>query len=165
MGLRWRQGNAPVALALLVALLSACGGGSVDAETAFYARDYENSLPAFSDLAETGDPVAQNFLGMHYYAGLGTRRDYALALRWFERAALAGQPEAQRNLGMMYMRGYGVPVNKVLAYGWMRHAWDGGNTSATPYLELLANQITPNQMQHAKKIVSELISKADDNKG
>ncbi|NNM01640.1 MAG: sel1 repeat family protein [Gammaproteobacteria bacterium] len=153
-----------IAAALLaLTLLSACGAGT-DAETAFYARDFDASLPAFTERARVGDPVAQNFLGMHYYAGLGVARNYDVALRWFERAALAGQPDAQRNLGMMYMRGYGTTVNKVLAYGWMERARAGGNPSANTYMKQLSNQITPNQTQHAIKIVSELISKADDNK-
>ena len=91
-----------------------------DAAARFTAGDYPASFKSFSARADNGDSAAINFVGIHYYLGLGVERDFGAAVHWFERAARAANADAQRNLGVLYMRGWGVPRDNVTA--WNSHA-------------------------------------------
>lgn len=67
-----------------------------------------NDSTDLRSLAEHGDPVAQNTLGLKYYAGLGVKQSDAEAVKWFRKAAEQGYADAQYNLGVMYENGRGV---------------------------------------------------------
>ena len=71
-------------------------------------------------LAEQGNSVAQNNLGLRYAQGDGTEKDNAEALKWYLRAAEQGLPEAQNNVGLMYAEGLGAPRNDFEAVRWYR---------------------------------------------
>lgn len=85
--------------------------------------DYRTALQALMPKAETGDPVAQTYVGEIYEKGLGLPGpDYAAAARWYRKAAQAGHQPAQTNLGTLYERGLGVPRDKSAALNWYRKA-------------------------------------------
>ncbi len=134
--------------------------GSDDPLERFRAGDYEASLKLFGPRADAGDPAARNFIGIHYYLGLGADRDFAAAAKWFEQAALAQNADAQRNLGVMYLRGFGVARDYGQAYGWLYHAYVGGNRTAERYLGFTADLITPNASMQARKRVGAQIKAA-----
>jgi len=147
-----RIAGAPVVIA--AAMLSACAPAG-EPHASFMAGDYAAAFKSFAQRADTGDPTASNFMGIHYYLGLGVERDLAQAANWFERAATAANSDAQRNLGMLYLRGLGVPRDNLRAYAWLYAAAQAGNQRARAYLESAEYLITPNQMIQARAWVTE----------
>ena len=93
---------------VLIGLLIITGCGSKDPIALFDEGNYEASFPLFSERATSGDNEALNYLGLHYYLGVGTERDFEKAVAAFRQAALGRYTDAQRNLGIMYLRGHGV---------------------------------------------------------
>ncbi len=143
-------------LALLGALLALPGcRDDQDALERFMAGDYQTSFKSFLRRADNGDSAATNFVGIHYYLGLGVERDFSVAAQWFERAARAANADAQRNLGVLYMRGWGVPRDNVTAYGWLFQASSQGNRRAREYLETVEHLITPNQTMQARRWIAD----------
>ncbi len=154
-GPRWWPMRLTV-LALLGALLTltACSRDQ-DPFGRFMAGDYQASFKSFLRRADNGDSAAINFVGIHYYLGLGVERDFNVAAQWFERAARAANADAQRNLGVLYMRGWGVPRDNVTAYGWLFQASSQGNRRARTYLETVEHLITPNQTMQARRWIAD----------
>lgn len=148
-----------VAIVLLVCCgVSACGGDN-DPVQLFKRGDYSAAFKIFRERADSGDLVACNYLGTHYYLGVGVERDFAQAVKWFQVAALAAQPEAQRNLGVMYLRGLGIKKDYHLAYGWMYYAHRGGNRGAKEYLNLMSDNVTPNASIVARRTVRQKLER------
>ena len=58
--------------------------------SAYEAGDYLTALRELRPLAEQGDAVAQNYLGVMYYNGQGVPQNYQLAYMWFSLAAAKG---------------------------------------------------------------------------
>ena len=81
-------------------------------------------------LAEQGNAVAQNNLGVRYDNGRGVPEDDAEAVRWYRLAADQEYAIAQFNLGLMYRHGEGVPEDDVEAVRWYRLAAEQGNAVA-----------------------------------
>lgn len=144
-------------LVILFAALSALAAcrDEHDAAGQFMAGDYQASFKSFLRRADNGDSAAINFVGIHYYLGLGVERDFSAAAKWFERAARAANADAQRNLGVLYMRGWGVPHDNVTAYGWLFQATSQGHRRARSYLEIVEHSITPNQTMQARKWIAD----------
>ena len=122
------------------------------AQQAFEAGNYASAYRQFRPLAEAGDRVAQNYLGVHYYLGLGVQRNWRQALQWYEKAAKQGEPGAQLNCGLMFQNGYGTDSDIGTAFMWYYASHRQGNAAAGRYLETLAedNLLSPNQIDYAK---------------
>ena len=110
-------------------LLVACAE-SIDPKAHFDTGNYKKSYQLWLPMAEAGDPIAQNYLGIHHYLGLGKPRDYRKAKNWFEKAAADGLADAQYNLGTMYENGEYVEIDYMRAYMWLFAAHTNGNTNA-----------------------------------
>lgn len=147
--------NIAIYLALLGVLI-ACGK-TQSPEDAFKSGNYESSFEQYRVLAEAGDSDAANYLGIHYYLGLGTAKDYPKANDWFLTAALHENADAMRNLGVMYMRGLGVSQNWGRAYGWLYHAVQRDHPTAEEYLGAVADYVTPNKSMQERAAVESLI--------
>jgi TPR repeat protein len=78
------------------------------------------AIETLTRLAEQGNSVAQNNLGLRYAQGDGVQQDNAEALKWCRRAAEQGLPEAQNNIGLMYAEGLGARRNDFEAVRWYR---------------------------------------------
>lgn len=143
---------------MAVFFVSGCSG-SEDPKVAFEQGDYEKSFALFMKRAETNDTEAQNYLGIHYYLGLGVGRDYKEALKWYELAARVGNPDAQRNYGDMFQYGRGVPQDYYKAFIWYFAASQQGHETAKHSLASItdSNKLTPNQQMHAKLEGNEFI--------
>lgn len=124
----------------------------------FHKGEYLKSFRIFNQQAAVGDIQASNFLGIHYYLGMGVTRDFVQAAKLFEKAALAEVADAQRNLGIMYLRGLGVEQDYHQAYGWFFAAHAGGNSGAKEYLNLMGDNVTPNASQIAREKVRKRIA-------
>lgn len=135
-----------------VTLVSWGCGDRKTAQEAFDAGDYITAYKLFKPRAEAGDVEAQNYLGVHYYLGLGVKRDLRKAFQWYEKAALQGDPEAQFNYGLMFYNAYGTEHNITTAFKWFYASYRQGNPNAERYMNSLAddNLLSPNQIDYAK---------------
>ena len=79
------------------------------------------SFAQVRELAEKGDPAAENALGLRYFQGdekASVKQDEKEAVRWFTAAAEHGNIAAQSKLGFLYWSGRGVPKDLNKAYLW-----------------------------------------------
>ncbi len=89
----------------------------------FDRSDYATALSTLLPQAQSGDPVAQTYVGEIYEKGLGLQApDYARAADWYRKAAEKNHRPAQTSLGSLYERGLGVPKDNVAALDWYRRA-------------------------------------------
>lgn len=127
---------------MLVAMAGAAVAGPLeDGVAAEASGDYATALRLLGPLAEGGNAVAQDALGMMYREGEGVPQNYAEAAKWYRLAAehsfvvgddpwnrlIAG---AQISLGEMYARGQGLPQNFAEAIKWWSKAADQGDAYA-----------------------------------
>ena len=94
-------------------------------------------IPTLLKLAESGDALAQDWLGYRLYNGAGISQDYGQALIWFRKSAAQGNSGSQTFLGSMYYSGQGVSQDYGQALGWFRKAVDQGNSSGEYSLGIL----------------------------
>src|SRR5258708_1349018 len=109
-------------LAVLIAAVSRVSGATAgpfeDAKAAFERGDYAGALRITQQVAEQGNPAAQNDLGTMYVSGIGVPQDYTEAVKWFRLAAKQGLAKGQNWLGVMYAKGQGVPKDNTEAVKW-----------------------------------------------
>jgi putative methionine-R-sulfoxide reductase with GAF domain len=104
------------------------------------------SLQQLTQLAEKGDPSAQNLLGLRYVSGEGVKQDEREAVRWFTKAAEQGNTSAQSKLGSIYFRGRDIPQNVNQAYFWMVLARANGDENSKVLAPLVAARLTHAQV-------------------
>jgi TPR repeat protein len=143
-------------ISLFFLTLSACGE-SHDPKALFDQGQYERSLPLWYEIAEQGDALAQNYLGIQYYLGLGTKRNYRQAKEWFEKSAKQGFVDGQYNLGVMYENGEYVEQNYTTAAMWYSLAIDLGNEHARKRMQAILDEhkLFPNQYNRAKELAKQ----------
>jgi TPR repeat protein len=151
---------------IVVLLLGACTEQN-DPMAAFDQGDFDTSFRLWKQQAEAGDAYAQNYLGIHYYLGLGVPRNFSKALAWYERAAIAGDINAQHNLGLMYESGQGVERDFEKAFVWLYAAHRQGNKNADAALDTLMYKLSPNNKMQLRKvarnyIINEVLGPNDD---
>lgn len=100
----WRPGSAGVL------------AGTFDEGRQAYKRgDYAAATRIWRQLAEDGNPSAQNYLGLMFETGIGVPVDYVEAVKWYQRSAAQGDAAGQANLADMYEHGKGVPKDEAAA--------------------------------------------------
>jgi hypothetical protein len=105
------------------------------------------TLTQLQRLAEAGDPLAQNALGLRYAQGEGVTLDEQEAARWFTKAAEQGNVAAQSKLGSLYWAGRGVPASLREAYFWTILARAGGDKGSKELAKFIAGH-----MSHAQAV-------------
>ena len=106
------------------------------------------SFEQIRQMAEKGDPAAENALGLRYFQGdekNRIRRDEKQAFRWFRSAADHGSLAAQAKLGAIYWGGRGVPKDLNQAYFWTVLARARGNRENKDLAAILASGMTRSQ--------------------
>ena len=98
--------------------------------TAAQSGDFATALKEWKPLAEEGNAVAQNNLGLMYHNGWGVPQDYKEAVYWYRLAVEQGYAIAQYNLGLMYEKGKGVPQDDKEAVRLYRLAAEQGYADA-----------------------------------
>ena len=98
--------------------------------TAAQSGDFATALKEWKPLAEEGNAVAQNNLGLMYHNGWGVPQDYKEAVYWYRLAVEQGYAIAQYNLGLMYEKGKGVPKDDKEAVRLYRLAAEQGYADA-----------------------------------
>jgi TPR repeat protein/putative methionine-R-sulfoxide reductase with GAF domain len=104
------------------------------------------TLDQLRQMADNGDPAAQNALGLRYATGDGVRPDDHQALNWFTKAAEQGYIPAQSKLGSVYYRGRDIPQNFSQAYFWMVLARASGDDTSKTLAPLVASHLTRDQI-------------------
>lgn len=139
-------------------LVGACSEQG-NAEHFFNKGQYKQSYSLYLIQAEQGDVVAQNYVGIHHYLGLGTPRDYKKAKEWFEKAAINKHADAQYNLGSMYENGEYVAINYNTAYMWLYAAHKNGNSHAANRMWGITGEhkIFGNQVAQAEELAEPYI--------
>ncbi len=85
----------------------------------FFDQDkYSEAYKILKPLAEEGEAMAQNILGVLYEFGKGVSKDDKQSFIWFQKAAKQDLPSAQYSLGHMYEYGRGVKQDYKEAFGW-----------------------------------------------
>jgi TPR repeat protein len=100
------------------------------------------SLDQLRQMAEDGNPAAENAFGLRYATGDGVKLNESEAVRWFTRAAEQGNVAAQSKLGAIYFGGRGVPQDLTQAYFWMLLARASGDTTSKALAPSVTAQLT-----------------------
>ncbi len=110
-------------------------------EYVLYDRaNYRESLAVWLVDAESGDPVAQTYVGEIYIKSPPGKPRYDLAAKWFERAAKQGHKRAQLNLGYLYEHGFGVPTDMDKAADWYGIASEQESKNIAQQYQLTAEE-------------------------
>ncbi len=115
----------------------------------------ETALSEYRELAEQGHPMAQLSLGMIHYKG----SNYNDAIKWLTRAAEQGQSNAQNQLGVMCFLEQGFTRNYPLSHMWICISALNGNTDSLELKDLIAKQMTPEQIAEAERLTQEWLAK------
>ena len=156
--------NLTATICLTIAVLLGSAGVSWSADfqkgvTAYKSGDYATTLREWTPLAEQGDASAQYNLGLMYQNGQGVPQDYKTAVKWYTLAAEQGYASAQNNLGTMYGNGTGVIQDNVYAHMWWNIAASSGDKDASENRDIVANRMTPSQIETAQKLARECVRK------
>lgn len=87
--------------------------------------------------AQSGNPDAQNQLGLLYSEGRGLPQNHFEAKDWFKKAADQGHADAQVNLGTLYSLGQGAPFSDPMALYWFQKAAEQRNALAFAKLGMM----------------------------
>lgn len=105
--------------------------------------------------AKKGDDLAQSTLGIMYTSGRGVAQDYGQAVYWYKLSAEQGNASSQTKLGAMYAIGTGVKLDYIKAHMWSNLAAAKGEKNALEVREIVAKQMTPQQIAQAQKLATE----------
>jgi uncharacterized protein len=93
--------------------------------------DTANAIATILPLAQKGDAMAQNALGVLYLGaedgGINPNPNFSAALKWFSKAAAQRFAAAEGNLGNLYASGHGVPKDAKKAVRWYQLATGHGD--------------------------------------
>ena len=81
------------------------------------------------------------------------------SLEKMRQTAEQGNVEAQLEIGILYEFGFNMPKNNVTALAWYLRAAEQGNALAVKRRDLLKSRMTPDEIDAAQKLSSELIAK------
>lgn len=95
--------------------------------TPSFSKSYSKELV---QAAESGNPLAQYYLGLAYENSYGVTADTHKAVEWYARAANQGLDSAQVCLGMCLFEGTGVTKDTDKALEWLHRAAEQGNVHA-----------------------------------
>lgn len=116
---------------LLAALPAAALGQNLDKGLAAYdAGDYGAAMALLRPLAEGGDAIAQQRLGVMYHLGRGVDEDPEQAMLWTRRAAELGDIKAQNNLAYLLFFGLGAAQDRPEAVRWYKRAAEAGDVAS-----------------------------------
>jgi uncharacterized protein len=103
----------------------------------FRNSDYAHALASWRPMADQGNPIAQNDLGILYLDGKGVAQNTSEAVRYLSLSAAAGSSLGQNNLGGLYRDGKGVARDYVRAAQWFAASAAQGNSAGMYNLGLM----------------------------
>jgi hypothetical protein len=111
-------------------------------------------IAKLQELADSGDPAAENELGVRYRVGTDVDKDPAKAIPWFLKAARQGYAKAYFNLGAAYYNGDGVNVSDQDACVWFTLAADVGDQRGIEAVARTQQEFTPAQMTRCELLAA-----------
>ncbi len=144
-----------LASGLAVALAAPAWAGFWDGVGAYSRGDYQTALREWKPLAEQGDGLAQNNLGILYDEGHGVAQDFARAAEWYQKAAEQRHDDAQNNLGRLYENGLGVEQDLVRAHMWYNLAATQGNGAGLDNMDGVAAKMGKAEIGEALSLARE----------
>lgn len=134
--------------------------------------NYEKAMDWYRLAADKGDVGSQLNIGYMYQSGLGVSQSYEDAADWYRLAARRGDGIAQFNLGYLYFYGKGVTKDRKSAHMYFslalahcekrssnnpiqdRLSAAGCHEEANRGLEIVAEEMSKNEIQEAKKMAA-----------
>ena len=126
---------------------------------AYDGGDFAAAVEEWLPLAEQGNAKAQFQLGRMYKKGEGGTYNALDAVNWFRKAAEQGYGNAHTSLGAMYCNGEGVDQDYVYALMWLNIAASQGNVDAQESRNVIAIQMTPEDISRARELARECVRK------
>lgn len=123
-------------------------------------QDPQQAVDWYQKSADQGNAVAMSRLGNAYLTGTGVTQNYGKAAAWFSRAANQGDPWSQAILGSLYSEGKGVAQDDIEAYKWLNLAAANGDSHAAELRDTLAQKMTAEQIDEAKKRSSDWLARS-----
>ena len=147
---------AVTALLMLAAVAGVAVAGPLeDAKEAYDRGDFPTALRLFRSLADQGNAVAQQRVGLMYESGQSVQRNYAEAVKWYRRASDQGSQVCSGFSHQCYEVGSGVPQDYVQAYMWCNLSAAQGFQLAKYRRAELEKLMTPGQIAEAQKLARE----------
>jgi S1-C subfamily serine protease len=127
--------------------LAGCAGHGANGPVATDAAGLQS-------LAERGNPIAANNLGVMYANGNKVPQDFAEAKKWYLFASEHGNPAGEFNLGIAYEKGQGTAVDLPEAIKWLHLAADHNMAPAKMELATLysTGKGVPRDMTEAARL-------------
>ena len=122
-------------------------------------NDHKKAVKWLKLSSEQGNARAQVILGNLYDRGRGVAQNHKTAVKWYRLAAEQGYIAAQASLGVMYGTGQGVRQDNLYAHMWGNIAASSGNVGGRRLLDLVVNQMTPDQIVLAQQIAQRCVRK------
>jgi len=97
------------------------------------------------------------FILCMFATGLSSAADDA-SLEKMRQTAEQGNVDAQLEMGILYEFGFNMPKNNVTALAWYLRAAEKGNALAVKRRDVLRAQMTPEEIDAAQKLSSELVT-------
>lgn len=110
---------------------------AVTAAKAYQRGEYAKAREIWQKMAEKGDALAMNNLGILYDRGLGGPTDLGRAVHYFALSAKAGSPQGMSNYGWMLDQGRGIASDPAEAARWYDKAARLGQAEAQYNLGLM----------------------------
>jgi TPR repeat protein len=120
-----------LSLALTFFIVQAAHAGWPEADAAAARGDDAGVFREWLQLAQQGNPLAENNVGFAFERGKGVSVDFQKAQDWYAKAASTGLAEAEKNLGLMYAMGHGLKPDVDREIFWLRKAAVQGHPQAS----------------------------------
>lgn len=111
-------------------------------------------LAKLQALAESGDPAAQNEMGIRYRLGTDVEKDPAKAIPWFLKSAKQGYAKAYFNLGAAYYNGDGVATNDLNYCAWFIFSADAGDQRGEEALARTRQELSTTEFNRCEVIAA-----------
>ena len=113
-------------------------------------------------LAESGDPAAENELGVRYRLGFDVEKNPSLSMDWLHKAAKQGYGRALFNIGASSYNGDGVATTRSTAMYWFLLAEDAGDASGKQAVAQMQSEMSPKDMNATYVLVGDGYEKGVD---
>ncbi|MEZ6064474.1 MAG: C39 family peptidase [Planctomycetaceae bacterium] len=127
-------------------------------------RDYTQALRWGHRAADSGNPVAMDFVGWMYFRGLGVEQNGAIAAGYF-RAAAPHCAAAAWNLGQCYFAAQGVEqdIEQALEAWKLATSQGHGRAASTAAMVYLSGEGVPVDTQEARRLAERAVELDDPN--
>jgi len=113
-------------------------------------------------LAESGDPAAENDLGVRYQLGFDVEKNPTLSAEWLHKAAKQGYGEALFNIGAASYNGDRVAGTRRTAMYWFLLAEDAGDVSGKEAVAHMQSEMSPTDLNATYVLVGDGYEKGVD---